>query len=216
MSGVLAIWNDIDTSGYAHFEKWYNREHLHERVAVPGFRCGRRYELVSGGDRRFFAFYEVDSPAVLTSPAYLQRLDNPTPWTTKAMAFFRGMVRTVCDVHRAAGDLTGAYAVVVRADTACTPAAASGPLIEDLAKREGVARVQLWTAAAQQTRADTAEMKLRGKDQLIAGALVVECVRRQDAETLAAILSKPVLEEAGVSGAYTMGTYQLLCMAMPA
>ena len=37
---------------------------------------------VSGGDRRFFAFYEVDSPAVLNSPAYLERLENPTPWTS--------------------------------------------------------------------------------------------------------------------------------------
>ena len=34
---------------------------------MPGFRFGRRYEAVSGGDRRFFAFYEVESPDVLTS-----------------------------------------------------------------------------------------------------------------------------------------------------
>ena len=70
MPGILAIWNDIEPEGYEHFERWYNREHLQERVGVPGFRFGRRYEAVSGGDRRFFAFYEVDSPAVLTSPAY--------------------------------------------------------------------------------------------------------------------------------------------------
>ena len=44
---------------------------------MPGFRFGRRYELVSGGDRRFMAFYEVDSPDVLTSPAYLRAAGEP-------------------------------------------------------------------------------------------------------------------------------------------
>ena len=105
MPGILAIWNDIEPEGYEHFERWYNREHLQERVGVSGFRFGRRYEAVSGGDRRFFAFYEVDSPEVLTSPAYMQRLENPTPWTQKSMTSFRNMVRTVCDLRRSAGDL---------------------------------------------------------------------------------------------------------------
>ena len=69
-AGILAVFNDCAPEGYEHFERWYIREHLQERVGVPGFRFGRRYELVSGGDRQFFAFYEVESPAVLASPAY--------------------------------------------------------------------------------------------------------------------------------------------------
>ena len=64
MAGILAIWNDCAPEGYDHFERWYIREHLQERVGVPGFRFGRRYETVSGADRRFFAFYEVESPDV--------------------------------------------------------------------------------------------------------------------------------------------------------
>ena len=99
-AGILAIWNDFAPEGYEHFERWYNREHLQERVGVPGFRFGRRYELVSGGDRRFFAFYEVDSPAVLTSPAYLERLNARRPGR-EDHASFRNMVRTVCELRRA-------------------------------------------------------------------------------------------------------------------
>lgn len=210
MPGILAIWNDIDLEGYAHFERWYNREHLLERVGVPGFRFGRRYEAVSG-DRRFFAFYEVDSPAVLTSPAYLERLENPTPWTSESMKSFRGMVRTVCDLHAAAGNLIGSHAVVLRADGGIAPTPAADALVEELAAQDGIARVQLWTAAAQQTRADTAEMKSRGKDQLIAGAFVVECVRRSDAERVAKTLETPPAA-LGVSGASTLGIYSLLCI----
>jgi hypothetical protein len=75
-AGILAVFNDCTPEGYEHFERWYIREHLQERVGIKGFRFGRRYELVSGGDRRFFAFYEVESPDVLSSPAYLERLNR--------------------------------------------------------------------------------------------------------------------------------------------
>jgi hypothetical protein len=216
MAGILAIWNDIDAEGYEHFERWYNREHLQERVGVPGFRFGRRYEVVSGGDRRFFAFYEVDSPDVLTSPAYMQRLENPTPWTQKSMTYFRGMIRTVCDLRRNAGDLAGAFAVVLRADGAFAPTPAADAWVDELAAQEGVARVQLWTAAAAQTQADTAEMKIRGKDQLIAGAMIVECVRYADAERVAASLGKSTVAGLEISGPVTLGIYGLLCIATPA
>jgi hypothetical protein len=214
MTGILAIWNDCAPEGLEHFERWYNREHLQERVGVPGFRFGRRFESVSGGDRRFFAFYEVDSPAVLNSSAYLQRLESPTPWTGQSMQSFRGMVRTVCDLRAAAGDLIGSHAVVLRADEAMAPTADAEALVTKLAAEEGVARVQLWTRAGQQTKADTVEMKSRGGDQLIAGALVVECVRRADADRVAATLARPPAA-LGISGASALGTYALLCIYAP-
>ena len=211
MAGILSIWNDIAPEGYEHFERWYNREHLQERVGVPGFRFGRRYEAVSDGDRRFFAFYEVDTPDVLSSPAYVQRLENPTAWTGESMKHFRRMVRTVCDLRAAAGDLIGSYAVALRADDAIAPAPSAGNMVAQLAAEPGVARVQLWTAAARQTPPDTAEMKVRGKDQLAAGALVVECVRRADADRIAGKLAKPPAA-LGVSGKTALGIYQLLCI----
>jgi hypothetical protein len=212
MTGILAIWNDCAPEGYEHFERWYNREHLMERVGVPGFRFGRRYELAGRGDRRFFAFYEVGSPAVLASPAYVERLENPTPWTQKSMTSFRNMVRTVCDLRAAAGNLIGAHAVVLRADGACAPPPAADAYVRELAAQDGVARVQLWTAAAAQTQADTAEMKIRGKDQLIAGALVAECVRLADAERIAGKLDERAAAALGVSGPAVLGIYTLLCI----
>ena len=215
MPGILAIWNDIDPEGYEHFELWYNREHLQERVGVPGFRFGRRYEVVSGGDRRFFGFYEVDSPDVLTSAAYLQRLENPTPWTQKTMTLFRNMVRTVCDLRRSAGDLAGPFAVVLRADGEFRPTPVADALVDELVAQPSIARVQLWTAAPHQTKADTAEMKIRGKDQLTAGAIVVECVRYADAERVASVLTKNTAA-LGISGPSVLGIYGLLCIATPA
>jgi hypothetical protein len=211
MTGILAIWNDIAPEGYAHFERWYIREHLQERVGVPGFRFGRRYEAAAGGDRRFFAYYEVENPAVLSAPAYVERLQKPTPWTQEAMQSFRNMVRTVCEQRAAAGDLIGSHAVVLRADRAMAPTPAAEALVRGLAGGDGVARVQLWTAAAQQTPADTVEMKMRGPDQFVAGALVVECLRRADAERVASSLEAPPAA-LGISGANVLGIYALLCV----
>ena len=167
------------------------REHLQERVGVPGFRFGRRYELASSGDRQFFAFYEVDSPDVLASPAYLERLENADALDDgdHADAFPQLTLRTVCDLRFAAGDLIGSHAVVLRADGAMAPTAEAGELVRKMADEPGIARVQLWTASAKQTPSDTAEMKRRAKDQLVAGAFVVECVRREDAERIAGQLA---------------------------
>jgi hypothetical protein len=213
MTGVLAIWNDCAPEGEADYERWYIRQHLLERVAVPGFRFGRRYERLGAGDRRFFTYYEVDDSDVLSSPAYLERLENPTEWTLRAMTYFRGMVRTVCDMRETAGDLVGSHAVVLRADGAMAPTASADGLVRQLAGEDGVARVQLWTAAARQTPADTREMRSRGRDQLIAGAFVVECIRRGDAERVAATLEASGPPAAlGLSGPSALGVYSLLCI----
>jgi hypothetical protein len=87
-----------------------------------------------------------------------------------------------------------------------------GTLVAGLAREEGIARVHLWTAAARQTPADTAEMRSRGKDQLIAGALVVECLRRSDAERVASALSGGLPAALGISGKRVLTTYGLLCI----
>ena len=214
MTGILAIWNDCAPEGEAHYERWYKSEHMQERVGVAGFRFGRRYERLAGGDRRFFTFYEVESPDVLSSRAYVERLESPTPWTTESMKYFRNMVRTVCDQRMAAGDLIGAHAVVLRADEAMAPTPEAATLVARLAAEPGVARVQLWTAAARQTPADTAEMKKRSPDQLAAGALVIECLRRADADRVAATLA-PLPAALGVSGKSVVGIYGLMCIYTP-
>ncbi|MGI9425376.1 MAG: hypothetical protein ACR2PA_19445, partial [Hyphomicrobiaceae bacterium] len=80
-TGILAIWYDCAAGHEETFEHWYQSEHLIERVSVPGFRYGRRYEGIADGYRQYFTFYETDRPDVLTSQAYIDRLNDPTPLT---------------------------------------------------------------------------------------------------------------------------------------
>jgi hypothetical protein len=128
------------------------------------------------------------------------------------MKHFRNMVRTVCDLTAAAGDLIGSHAVVLRADGAMAPAAEAGDCVREMAAEDGIARVQLWTASAMQTPSDTAEMKARGKDRLAAGALVVETIRRSDADRVAGRLTEGTPAALGISGPSIVGIYALLCV----
>ena len=92
---VLAIWNDIAPGGDAEFDHWHISEHIPERVSVPGFLRGRRYNAVTGSPR-YFTLYETEAVATLQSAPYLARLNAPTPWTTKCIQLFRNNRRTAC------------------------------------------------------------------------------------------------------------------------
>src|SRR5262245_21928130 len=81
-TGLLMVWADVPSDKEKDFNRWYNEEHLAERLAIKGFLSAARYEAVKGGPKHL-AVYEVESPAVLESAAYKKVSDNPTPWTQR-------------------------------------------------------------------------------------------------------------------------------------
>src|SRR2546423_8284721 len=100
---VVAIWNGIAPEGRTEFYEWHNREHMPERVGIPGFRRGRRY-IAKYGAPEFFTLYEADSAEVLVGQDYLNRLNNPTPWTQRVPpTFFRDTARGICRVKFSQG-----------------------------------------------------------------------------------------------------------------
>ena len=111
--GVLAVWVDIGAAERDDFNEWYDKEHLSDRVSVPGFLNGRRFEAVSGGPE-FFAVYETKEPGVLTSAAYRDRLQQPTPWTRRVMPNFRNTVRGICEQTIRCGYGTGGIVATIR------------------------------------------------------------------------------------------------------
>ena len=81
-TGLLMVWADVPADVEPDFNRWYNEEHLAERLSVPGFLSAARYEAVKNGPKHL-ACYELESPAVLDSPAYKRFQANPTPWTRR-------------------------------------------------------------------------------------------------------------------------------------
>jgi hypothetical protein len=81
-TGLLMVWADVPADREAEFNRWYNEEHVPERLSVPGFLSAARYEAVKGGPKHL-ACYELESPAVLESEAYRRRQSHPTEWTRR-------------------------------------------------------------------------------------------------------------------------------------
>jgi hypothetical protein len=204
--GILAIFNNVAPGREGDFDEWFQHEHLAERIAVPGFVLGRRYEGVAG-DRRFFNYYLTQSPDVLMSQAYLDRVDKPTPLTRKVMSeVFRDMVRTVCHRVLVRGAVRGAAATVVRFDQVVDAAALTAVIDKHLHDRN-VTCGEIWTAVDTGLLASEEE-RLRGGDHRVAACLLIETLRVADAERMAGSLT-------GSFAGASIGVFRLLCEIRP-
>ena len=81
-SALLMVWADVPADREPDFNRWYNEEHIAERMSVPGFLGAARYEAVKGGPKHL-ACYELEDVAVLDSAEYRRVSENPTEWTRR-------------------------------------------------------------------------------------------------------------------------------------
>jgi hypothetical protein len=201
-TGILAIWNDCLPEVEAEYEHWYMGQHFPERLRVPGFRIGRRYEAVSA-EPRYFTFYDTVSPEVLWSKAYVERLGNPTPETAAIMKSFRNMSRTVCKRVSQIGQIVAGHALVARLSTLPEDAEQIQAAVME---STGVTGSESWRQIAVPDEGATNESKYRdGPDQKIDAALIFHVMRVQDALDATDTLSAALGEGAQI------GAYQLLC-----
>src|SRR6204780_4010578 len=143
--GILAIFNDCRAGRETEFETWFQGEHLVERLSVPGFVFGRRHKALSGSPG-YFNFYMVETPEVLTSKPYLERLDHPTPPTRTIMSEgFGNMNRTVCRRTTRRGSFRGAFAVTARFNQTPDEAALAAGL-DKLPADPAAAGGEIWIA----------------------------------------------------------------------
>ena len=142
----------------------------------------------------------------------MERQQNPTPATTKSMTYFRNMNRTVCEIVASAGLLSGSHVVTLRFAEPLADRASATTFATELANQDGVCRVHVWASSNLQTPANTNEMKLRGRpDASVPGVLFIECVRRADAEQIAAQFKNQSPPALGRSGLGPIGIYSFIC-----
>ncbi|MDO9059126.1 MAG: hypothetical protein Q7U92_08925 [Bradyrhizobium sp.] len=112
-TGMLLTSMDIDPSDEAEFNRWYDREHLEERVAIPGFLEARRY-VAHDAQPKYLSLYSTETFEVLDSPAYRTALANQTAWSKANIARFRNMIRAVARITISRGQGRGAALGIVR------------------------------------------------------------------------------------------------------
>ena len=92
MSALLVVVVDVLPEHEAEFNRWYDEEHIPQKLATPGFRSARRYRShdVAG---RYLAVYEVDDAEVVTSPEYMAQ--PMSEWAQVVMATWHLVDRSV-------------------------------------------------------------------------------------------------------------------------
>jgi len=174
--GIVAIWNGIRPEARADFYEWHSREHMPERVAIPGFHRGRRY-IALEGQPEYFTLYETRTTEVLSGADYLARLNSPTPWTRRVTASFTDTSRSLCRVALSLGPGEGGLMMTWRYDVAPeregTHRLEVEKTLQEIAGREGVSGVHLCIADRAVSSIDTAEKKVRAVANRIPGWVVL-------------------------------------------
>jgi hypothetical protein len=167
-AGAVLVWNDVVPEGRQEFYEWHDKEHIPERLGIPGFRRGRRY-IRPDHSPEWFTMYEADDLSVVTSPEYLARLNTPTPATQHTLKYFRNTSRAVCRVACSMGSSSGGHMLTMRLEAPQGTGEALRRLAQDVLfaralKLTGVVACHLYAADESASFTDTAESRTRRFD----------------------------------------------------
>ncbi|MBX3529460.1 MAG: hypothetical protein KF849_02560 [Rhizobiaceae bacterium] len=215
---AVAMWWTVETADLGEFQEWHSKEHLPERLAIPGFNRGSRWMRAGSGD--FFVIYELADYATLTSDAYRARLNDPTPWSTRMMPLHRDMVRSQCRVATSAGRGIATFMLTVqlspRPDREHDLRNYLDRSIAELPLRQGITGAPLLQTDTPQVLA-TKEQRIRGGDAVADWIMLVtgyEHAALSQAED--DILGRASLSDAGAADSASAGPFNLVHAMTPA
>jgi len=213
--GAVCIWHDLLPEARDDFHQWHNREHMPERVGIPGFRRGRRYVAIAGTPE-YFNLYEADSAEVLGGQDYLTRLNAPTEWTRQVVPSFRNVSRSICRVVYTHGVGQGAFILTQRFDVgerdrSQVVKALRQRLLPPLCDNKGVAGVHFCLADESISKVETAEKKARADTtQVPTWIVLIEGNSSADVGAAGAALSQELQPLLGAAAAPILtSVYQL-------
>ncbi len=165
---AVLIWNDVAPEGRTQFYQWHDKEHMPERLALPGFRRGRRWSR-RGHSPEWLTLYEAVDVSALVSREYLARLNAPTPGTVAALTHFRNTSRAVCKVVHSVGSSTGGQMLAMRLSVGAANSDAMCRYLREegfprAMARAGVVACHLLVADASASYVKTAESSTREFD----------------------------------------------------
>ena len=201
---AMLLLFDVAQEAIPEHDEWHTHEHLPERLSIPGFLRGTRW-IALRGQPRYFVMYEVAQLATLTSQPYLDRLNNPSPWTSKMMPHYRGMTRGFCSVMGSCGFGIGRVCVLRRLKLApTTESKLRDWLLRDrlprLPGKPGIGSVHLFEPAI--TPKMTTEQSIRGADAALDWTLFLTGYSESAlSDLLESDFSQSELEANGAAGA---------------
>ncbi|MDR5784944.1 hypothetical protein QCE63_36735 [Caballeronia sp. LZ065] len=176
--GLLAIWSTIAPEAETDYLHWLTREHVFERVSVPGFCSGRVFKRRDSKPSEYLMLYELDHAEVMSSEGYLTRLNAPTPWTQRIMPtlmhFRRGGGALIHEAGHARGH--GGHIAIARFGDEL-PGALSGERLDVLAQLDGIVAVRVMRVQSDSTSISTREKSMRRSEEgAFSGLIVIEAL----------------------------------------
>lgn len=189
-AAFLAIWHDIRADAEPEYNLWHTREHMPERLGIPGFLVGRRYVNWDLNLHRYFTLYEGEHPETFRSPAYIERLNNPTPWSNRMQPAFLNFVRGACRTKASVGMGIGGALLTARLHMERDATAEPGKLrncLDAILDLPGAVGAHYGAAALDITSVKTRETELRKQSDSASfdGVLMVEAIGRREIDALA-------------------------------
>ena len=172
-AGFLAIWSDVEPDHLTDYRHWLTREHTTERVTTKGFLGVRVFRAARTDIARFFILYELEAPEVLDGPAYLARLNAPTPWSQRTMPRLGNFIRGGGVMTARAGRGEGSTIAALRIERLPEKPQAFADAIVAL---DGIAAVQIGTTDLARTSVPTIEKGMRKDEGIFAGLLIFEAL----------------------------------------
>ena len=198
---AVLIWNDVAPEGREAFYAWHDHEHMPERLALPGFRRGRRFAR-PGHRPEWFTMYEAVDLGALVSPEYLDRLNAPTPETVATLRHFRNTSRAVCRIRHSVGGSTGGHVLAMRLSVDALRSDAMCRYVETDAfpramQRIGIVACHLFASDTSASYVNTAESSTRRFD-VPAWVVLCEASTAAAADAARADIEPAELERLGV------------------
>ena len=180
---LLLNWFDLDPKDEPAFEAWHNREHVPERVALPGFLACRRFVAagprpVSGRQR--LIVYDASGVGAFSSADYRRRLESPTELTMRIVPTLRRVSRAILETQFDRGVGQGTWLTCVAFPNEADFSDVR-PVIDDLIGEPSLTRVTFAVrpATAADAKCGSAEGRATQSDaRSISACLLIEASTR--------------------------------------
>ncbi|HTY65023.1 MAG TPA: hypothetical protein VMH36_00080 [Alphaproteobacteria bacterium] len=183
--GLLVLWTDVLPEAASEWHAWHVREHMPDRLTIPGIELGRRYFDGSRARHQTFMMYEASSLAVFKSAPYLAQMNAPSALTRKLLPSIRNILRGVCRVVASdglgIGNVLAAIRLVCAEPNRLIERSAAAALVEDALDNMGVIGAHLAILDREVTGIPTTEQRLRhDADEAFDALLLLEGGNRAD------------------------------------
>ena len=182
--GALLNWGGVLPKHDLDYNLWHSLEHMPERMSLKGFLRAFRCVGLKGtnGNDKYFMMYDVKNKDILSSKQYLNRLNNPTDWTSKILSKYVHPSRAICEVIKTKSLTNGlsGFFVTIRYLSKNNDIKNFYNISDEIMSKNGIFSIHCFQSDRESSLIKTKEKVIRSfqgnKDEIIDYAVVIECL----------------------------------------